>query len=71
MANSKTINKSETSKLLRVEQVARILNVARSTVYLWCDHGHLTKTKLTNGCIRITESSVDQFIKDGFLRGRN
>ena len=65
-----SVKKKQVHALLRVEQVADILNVARSTVYLWCDHGHLEKAKLTNGCIRITEKSVNQFIEAGFIRGR-
>jgi excisionase family DNA binding protein len=70
MAKTKTKQKPEERKLLRVDQVAEILNVAKSTIYLWCDHGHLEKTKLTDGCIRITEASVNQFIEGGFVRGR-
>ena len=71
MTNLKTKPKQkEAPKLLRVDQVAEILNVAKSTIYLWCDHGHLEKTKLTNSCIRITEESVNQLISKGFVRGR-
>jgi len=55
--------------LLRVHQVANRLNVSTSTIYLWCDHGHLEKVKLTDGCVRITESSVDIFVKSGMFRG--
>jgi excisionase family DNA binding protein len=56
-------------KLLRVSQVALRLNVSTSTIYLWCDHGHLEKVKLTNGTVRVTEKSVDEMIKRGFIRG--
>ena len=57
-------------KLLRVNQVAARLNVSTSTIYLWCDHGHLEKVKLTDGCVRITEESVNLFLKEGFIKGR-
>jgi excisionase family DNA binding protein len=70
------MNKKQTEKhdpppvLLRVEQVAVRLNVSRSTVYLWCDHGKLERVKLGDGCIRITEASVAQLVENGFIRGR-
>jgi excisionase family DNA binding protein len=56
-------------KLLRVNQVAYRLNVSESSVYRWCDHGLLEKVKLTNGLVRITETSLNVFIENGFRRG--
>ena len=58
-------------KLLRVNQVADRLNVSPSTIYLWIDHGHLEKVLLSDRVIRITEKSVENFVKRGFLKGQN
>ena len=58
-------------RLLRPDEVAEYFSVARSTVYLWCEHGHLEKTKLTNGTLRITAESVEAFEKRGFTKAAN
>ena len=46
--------------LLRVDEVATYFDVARSTVYLWIDHGLLEAEKL-RGVIRVTRKSIIQF----------
>lgn len=45
-------------KLLRVEEVAEYFDVARSTIYLWIDHGILSAEKY-RGVIRIPRESVE------------
>mgnify|MGYP001768270311 CR=1 FL=1 len=47
-------------ELLRVEEVSEYLNISKSTVYLYIDHGHLEAEKL-GGCIRILRESVINF----------
>lgn len=44
---------------LRVDEVAALLDVSRSTVYLWIEHGHLDAVKIV-GVIRIPRDSVDR-----------
>ena len=43
--------------LWRVDEVAAYFDVARSTVYLWIDHGLLEAEKL-RGVIRVTRQSI-------------
>jgi excisionase family DNA binding protein len=45
-------------ELLRVEEVAAYFRVARSTVYLWIDHGILAAEKYHGGTIRVPRESV-------------
>ena len=46
--------------LWRVDEVSAYFDVARSTVYLWIDHGLLEAEKL-RGVIRVTRQSIEQF----------
>jgi predicted site-specific integrase-resolvase len=46
--------------LLRVEEVATHFDVARSTIYLWIDHGLLDAEKY-KGIIRVTRESIVKF----------
>ena len=46
--------------LWRVDEVAAYFDVARSTVYLWIDHGLLEAEKL-RGVIRVTRHSIVEF----------
>lgn len=46
--------------LWRVDEVAAYFDVARSTVYLWIDHGLLEAEKL-RGVVRVTRQSIVQF----------
>lgn len=49
-------------RLLDVSQVARRLNVSRSTVYRLIERGDLQASKYgTSYCIRILESDVEDF----------
>jgi len=43
--------------LLRVDEVSQYFDVARSTIYLWIDHGILEAEKI-RGVIRITRESI-------------
>jgi len=61
--NGKDQNKTEAGR-------AEVFNVVPRTVYLWCEHGHLQKWKMENGTIRITETSVERLLKEGFARGQ-
>lgn len=50
-----------TSRLLTVEQVARILNVKRNTVYRWIRAGKLASIKV--GFLRrVEEKALDEFL---------
>ncbi len=44
-------------ELLRVEEVATYFGVAKSTIYLWIDHGIL-KAEKYHGTIRVPRESV-------------
>ena len=46
--------------LWRVDEVAAHFDVARSTVYLWIDHGLLPAEKL-RGVIRVPRESIVNF----------
>ena len=46
--------------LWRVDEVSAYFDVARSTVYLWIDHGLLEAEKL-RGVIRVTRQSIERF----------
>ena len=46
--------------LWRVDEVAAYFDVARSTVYLWIDHGLLQGEKL-RGVVRVTRESIVNF----------
>ena len=46
--------------LWRVDEVSAYFDVARSTVYLWIDHGLLEAEKLC-GVIRVTRQSILKF----------
>ena len=47
-------------QLFRVDEVATIFDVSRSTIYLWIAHGHLTAEKYV-GTIRVTRKSILDF----------
>ncbi len=47
-------------ELLRVDEVASHLNISKSTVYLYIDHGLLEAEKL-GGCVRVLRESVVKF----------
>jgi excisionase family DNA binding protein len=53
----KTKSKKE---MLRVDEVAEFLDVSRSTVYLWIDHGLLSAEKY-RGVIRVPRESLKNF----------
>ena len=46
--------------MLRVDEVAEFLDVGRSTVYLWIDHGLLAAEKY-RGIIRVSRESLENF----------
>ena len=47
-------------EMLRVDEVAEFLDVGRSTVYLWIDHGLLPAEKY-RGVIRVSRESLKNF----------
>lgn len=53
----KVISKKE---MLRVDEVAEFLDVGKSTVYLWIDHGLLAAEKY-RGIIRVPRESLENF----------
>jgi excisionase family DNA binding protein len=50
--------------LLRVDEVAELLQVSRWTVYRWVEEGKLRGTKLGKSSLRIFQSSVAGLIED-------
>ncbi|MDD3580203.1 MAG: helix-turn-helix domain-containing protein [Desulfobacca sp.] len=50
-------------RLLRPREVAQRLTVSRSTVYRWFWEGKLKGTKLSEGSLRILESSVQGMLE--------
>jgi excisionase family DNA binding protein len=53
--------------LYRVDEVATILGVARSTVYLWIDHGILTASKI-RGVIRVEKDAILKVVKKNKIK---
>ena len=47
-------------RLIRPQEVAKILAVSRSTVYRWFWEGKLRGVKITGGTVRILESAVKE-----------
>jgi len=47
-------------EMLRVDEVAEFLDVGKSTVYLWIDHGLLAAEKY-RGIIRVPKKSLENF----------
>ncbi|KPK09569.1 MAG: hypothetical protein AMS20_00160 [Gemmatimonas sp. SG8_28] len=47
-----------------ITQVARILNVSRSTVLRWVHGGMLSAVKLPSGVYRIREEVLDDLLRD-------
>jgi len=45
-------------RLLRAQEVARLLGISRSTLYRWYWEGRLRGVRLDTGTIRILESAV-------------
>lgn len=50
-----------TAKLLRADDVAKLLNIGRSTVYLLCRRGQLPYVAI-NRSIRIPASALDRWL---------
>jgi excisionase family DNA binding protein len=51
-----------TTKLLKPQEAADLLNVSRSTIYRWRDDGTLEGIKFA-GTVRIKMSAVQAFLK--------
>jgi len=52
-----------TIQLHTIEDIGKILNVSRSTVYRLINHGDILVINV-GGCRRITETSLKKFMKD-------
>ncbi|MCP9456575.1 MAG: helix-turn-helix domain-containing protein [Nitrospira sp.] len=48
--------------LLRVQEVARLLNVSKWTVYRWIEDGRLRATKIGGSSLRVFQDSVNDLI---------
>jgi excisionase family DNA binding protein len=57
-----TIFTVQEKRLLRVDEVARILNVSRWTVYRWVEAGRLGGTRIGAGSLRIFSETVAALI---------
>ncbi len=51
-------------KLLRPDEVARVLKISRWTVYRWVEEGRLDGIKIGKGTLRITVESVDRLLME-------
>lgn len=51
-------------QLLRVNEVAVVLNVSRWTVYRWVEEGKLEGTKIAKQSLRVIGNSVDKLISE-------
>ena len=51
-------------RLLRPDEVAKILGVSRWTVYRWVKEGRLEATKVGRGTLRIFAHSVERLIQE-------
>ncbi len=48
--------------LLRVQEVARLLNVSKWTIYRWIEEGRLRATKIGGSSLRVFQASVEDLI---------
>lgn len=53
------------NRLVRPREVARQLEVSRSTVYRWFWEGRLQGLKMGGGTVRIFQSSIEEFLLAG------
>ena len=51
------------TKLLRASEVAKLLQVDRSTVYEWAREGWLPSVALTPGTVRFRAEEVEEFVQ--------
>jgi len=51
-------------QLLRVNEVAGVLNVSRWTVYRWVAEGRLRGTKIGKGSLRIFHESIADLVQN-------
>ncbi len=58
-------------RLIHVQQVARYLGVSRKRVYQMVSEGKLDSVRLSPRALRITESSINQFIKESLVSSRD
>jgi excisionase family DNA binding protein len=52
----------ELGKLYAIEEVARMLNVSRQTVYSWIEKGNLKALRLGGTVYKIPEKELEYFI---------
>jgi excisionase family DNA binding protein len=58
------------TQLLRVNEVAGVLNVSRWTIYRWVEEGRLRGTKIGKGSLRIFHESIAGLIQENQVDGR-
>ena len=51
-------------RLLKVEDVAQMLNIKPVTVYQWYEHGRLKGFKLGRKLVRFRKTEVDSFLQE-------
>jgi len=56
-------------KLLKVEQVADLLQVSKSTIYDWTHTDYIPYYKLSSG-VRFKESEIDKWLSKKRIKGR-
>lgn len=62
-------NENDNPELMKVSQVAKLLNVTNMTVYRLVNNGELPKVVITPDCIRIKRESVLRYIQDRTTAG--
>jgi len=66
---------SSQEPLLTAEQIARILNVQRSTVYDWVQMDYIPHIRLGTGkkrpLVRFSASKVEEWLKEKEVEGRS
>lgn len=51
------------TQLLKAKEVAKLLQVDRSTIYEWAREGWLPSVALSSGAVRFREEDVEEFVK--------
>lgn len=56
--------------LLKVQEVAELLQVSKWTVYRWIEEGKLQATKIGGNSLRVFQESVDKLINQDQMKAR-
>lgn len=62
MKNQLQTEKNQNNKLLKPQETAERIGVAKSTIWEWCRSGRLPHIRVTPRCFRIRESDLEAFL---------